>query len=709
MIKKVNLYFNKIENSPVLTAIRNGLTNEIPILLIGAIALWLNWIPIPCVSEFLAKNSFFHYILAAVYQTTYGLFSVYAVCLISIAYVNNSASIDVVKEYDLRIPALFTSLICFFIFAGTDAACEADSFFSLNFFDALGARGMFIAIFCGILVPFLFERFFFIFNKKRILIGDISDPNLKQAIRFIIPATLIILIFAVFNSAVIVIFDVNSFYEFFTNCLVKAASSVSAFLIDHGLRVLSGAFFVFASTLLWFFGIHGSNALESVMLEFVVSGSDNILTRGLIGHYVLLGGCGTAFSLFLAILLFSKRQANRQILKYAAFPMIFNINEILVFGLPLIFNVTLFIPFLLVPLVSYFIAYGAMAAGLVPPEIHFVNWTTPAIISGWLGTGSIRGALLQIVIIAIGLLIYRPFIIAYDRRRESTAKKYINDIIEIMHESERNIVPIELLTIPGIYGRIACSLASDLRSAVKNNELRLFYQGQFLKDGKPVAAEALLRWNHPQFGFIYPPLVMKLFAETGMLINCEIQILNQALKDEERINAGRKNPITISVNVLPATFSDPLYLRRLEQYAIEKGRKRVQNICIEITEQAVLQITANTHELFDRIRALGYKLAIDDFGLGHTSVAYLQNNKFDEVKLDGSIVKSCMENDRSQDIIVSVISLAKKLDFNVVAEYVETEDERDLLDEIGCSYYQGWLYGKAMPIEEFIQSIAGKE
>ena len=131
---------------------------------------------------------------------------------------------------------------------------------------------------------------------------------------------------------------------------------------------------------------------------------------------------------------------------------------------------------------------------------------------------------------------------------------------------------------------------------------------------------------------------------------------------------------------------------------MKKYDVRPQELWIEITEQDVLLQVDTVTEKMKRLRAAGHKLLIDDFGMGHTSLTYLQTNYFDVVKLDGSLTRDVLCNERNSDIIGSIVYLSKSLHFKIIAEYVEDENQRDELKRLGCDAFQGYLYSK--PLEE---------
>ena len=127
---------------------------------------------------------------------------------------------------------------------------------------------------------------------------------------------------------------------------------------------------------------------------------------------------------------------------------------------------------------------------------------------------------------------------------------------------------------------------------------------------------------------------------------------------------------------------------------------------LEITEQDVLTNSEMAANKISRLKDAGYTLLIDDFGMGHTSLNYLQSDSFSVVKLDGSLVRHILERETNQKIVASIIELSKKLNIKVIAEYVETEEQRQFLKDIGCDFYQGYLIGKPVVLEQFIENMA---
>nr|MCR5699677.1 EAL domain-containing protein [Treponemataceae bacterium] len=253
----------------------------------------------------------------------------------------------------------------------------------------------------------------------------------------------------------------------------------------------------------------------------------------------------------------------------------------------------------------------------------------------------------------------------------------------------------------------ASTLQSDLQTALKKHELKLYYQPQFDSMNNCIGAEALLRWKHPVCGNIYPPLVCQLAMEGDFLELMERYIFEIAFNDVQALIGKLPENFRISVNVTGKTIQNEEFQDFLTDL-MNRWRLPEKLLCIEITEQASLCVSDKFISKISELKKCGYTFAIDDFSMGHTSIAYLKTNLFDEVKLDGSLVKDMMSNERCKDIINSIAMLSQTLDFHVLAEYVETKEQREALMQLGCNQYQGYLYSPAISLEALAKVIQGK-
>lgn len=685
--------YEKVNNLTVIRAVRNGLINLIPVLTIGAFALILKTFPVEAYQNAIATfaSGIFLDFLDIIFSATFGMLSVYMAFSISRSYMKIVGDPDVVNG-----GAVIASLLSFFILSGTNL-----STFST---DSTGPKSMFLAIATGLGASALYVFFCRLFMKRRSrLLSPGADRDFNRMLTSFLPIALVAAIFALINVTVTRVFDVDSF----RHLVMKAMNE----LFSHiGSGFFKGFFFVLLSSVLWFFGIHGSDTLEGAMQANFAPGlaanqasvaaggvPTEVLTKEFFDCFVLMGGCGAAICLLIAILLFSKNKARRGLGYAAAFPMIFNINELMVFGLPIILNPIMLIPFLSVPLVCYTISYIAISSGIVPMITNEVSWTTPIILGGYTATGSAAGAILQVVNVIAGVLIYLPFVKFLDKRSEKIMRQNFESFIEYYKANEEELSSVRLTDQGDVFGDFAKGLCAELAQGM-NRQAMLHYQPQYWYDGTCFGVEALLRWKHSIHGIIYPPLVIKLAEEGGFLDQLEEKVMLQALEDREKILEKYGKDIHISVNVTGKTVITPRYIAFCHR--LKSEGKLDDGICLEVTEHDTLALDEVTRFALTSLKNIGLILAIDDFAMGQTSVNYLKENLFDIIKLDGSLVRGITEQNNCREIVSSITALAHTLDMTVVAEYVETEEQKELLHEIGCNCYQGFLYSKAVPVDK---------
>lgn len=683
------------ENSAAMQSIRDGLVMLIPILMIGSFAVVLRSMPISWYQNFIQgfAGGIFSDIFLWLYNGTRGFMAVYLNIAISISYTEK-----LLPDRAFSYGSLFTSLICFCICGGF-----LQEGFNVEFF---GAQGVFTAIICSLCASAMYCSLAQRFSGPARIYTDGADGEFNSAIGMILPCVLISLLFAFLNMIFVRTFHLTGFNMLFAQLLPRLFEGMG--------RSLGTVILVITMTnVLWVFGIHGDDALGSVMYQLFVptaeinqqlieSGAQatEIYSRTFCDMFGLMGGSGSTLSLLLAVLLYSKRRSNRRLAKYSVFPMLFNVNESMVFGLPIVFNPILAIPFLVTPIVQLLIASVATQLNLVPIVVNPVQWTTPAILGGYIATGSVAGAVLQIVNIFVGVLIYRPFVKLYDAEKTRNSRKKMDTLVELLQKSEREDLPVALLTLRGSSGETAKSIAEEIRYKIARERPRLFYQPQFDHEGKCIGAEALLRWEHPEYGMIYPPLVVQLAEESGILGQLEEGVFKAVIQDMQQLLPLLGKETKISVNVTGTTIQTEAFesfLRELQQ----KYPDYCSRICVEITEQVTLNFDDALIERLTRIHDMGYSLAIDDFSMGSTSIKYLQTNVFDLVKLDGGLSRNVLKNPRSRDIIASIASLTNNFGIQVLAEYVETEEQKKVLENAGCCLYQGYLYSPAVPVEKF--------
>ena len=692
---KLNSFIRKTEQLTIVRSVRSGLVNMIPVLIIGAFALIIKEFPIDAYKQFI--NTFagglIYSLFNLVFAATFGVLSVYMTYSISRSYMKIKADSEAVSG-----GAVIASLVSFFILSGS----YLDDFGTAN----MGAKTLFLAIITGLGASALYLLFDRLFRKlKRSLFSTGADREFNRMLATFFPILCTVAAFAIINQIVISVSHHDSFRS-----MLAAAFNALFEVIPSGF--FRGFFFVFLSSLLWFFGIHGSDTLVQVMQDHFVPGllqnqeaianggeASAVLTKEFFDCFVLMGGCGATICLLIAILIFSRNRAHRGLGYTAAFPMIFNINELMVFGLPIILNPIMLIPFMTVPLVCYSVSYLAISTGIVPMISSEVAWTTPIILGGFKATGSVAGILLQLFNVIVGVLIYLPFVKLLDKRSEESLKNNYDAFMDYFRANESELENVKLTSLGNVYGDFAKGLCADIKHGLKD-KIVLAYQPQYDYSGKCIGVEALLRYNHKElYGVIYPPLVIKLAEEGGFLPELEEAVLVRALADRQKIADRFGEGVKLSVNITGTTIVTQRFLqfcRKLNETQSFGGL----NLCIEITEQAALSLSAESIAIIKTLREMGVTLAIDDFSMGKTSLNYLKDNLFDEIKLDGSLVKGLFDHKNCREIIQSITHLAESLDLEVLAEYVETEEQREVLHEIGCDCYQGYLYSPAVYLDD---------
>ena len=702
---RIVLGFSRVENLIGFKAITRGLTLTIPILLVGSFCLILLNLPIEAYQNAVMGFPLFREFLRSIHGVTLGAYSLYAVISVSFSYAQSYAE----KNGDLFIyGAPFAGLGAYLLLIGMGSAD-----FSIS---VLRTRSLFIALISGLISSALYC---FMMNRSRTRkksYGSTTDGFFNRAIKAITPIVLIVVGAAIINTFVGILSHTSSLEELLFR-------GISDWFPSETASLGSGLLYVFLNNILWFFGLHGANMLSGVADNVFVAGTEinaqliaggmlpsEVITKTSLDVFVSIGGAGALLSLLIVVLAFGKRENIKKLSGMASVPMLFNINEIMLFGLPVIWNPTMLIPFILVPIVNLFILYGATIGGFVPYVSVDVSWITPPLVGGYIATGSFAGVILQAVNLLVGALIYLPFLRMYEANLESTELNEYQNLLSRFQQAECERKRLNLITLPGAAGLVAQALADDLRRAVNEGSFDLHYQPQFDIYDKGIGAEALLRWEHSTHGVIYPPLIVKLAEESGLLEELEQAVFDRALDDAKKIQnlsaTGIIDPnFAISVNATARALQDEKFVNRViegvKHRALDPGR-----LILEATEHDALAFNDRTRCFLERLVSAKIHLAIDDFSMGHTSFRYLETSAFSIVKLDGSIARGVMANMRYAEIVSSITNLSEQLSFKVLAEYVESREQRDVLESLGCSYFQGYYYCPAVPFNEMVKRVS---
>jgi diguanylate cyclase (GGDEF)-like protein len=242
-------------------------------------------------------------------------------------------------------------------------------------------------------------------------------------------------------------------------------------------------------------------------------------------------------------------------------------------------------------------------------------------------------------------------------------------------------------------------IETDLRYAIERDELRVYFQPIIaLESGRLAGFEALMRWQHPERGLVSPVEFIPIAEETGMIVGMTDWILRESCMQlsKWRWQSPLNRSLLVSVNLSGKHFAQPDLVDNVRQILHETGLDP-HCLKLEITESAVMENAENTTKVLNDLRGLGVQLSIDDFGTGYSSLSYLHRFPIDTLKIDRSFVMRMTATGENSEIVRTIITLAKNLEMEVIAEGVETVEQLEQLRELGCRYAQGYLFSKPQP------------
>jgi diguanylate cyclase (GGDEF)-like protein/PAS domain S-box-containing protein len=246
------------------------------------------------------------------------------------------------------------------------------------------------------------------------------------------------------------------------------------------------------------------------------------------------------------------------------------------------------------------------------------------------------------------------------------------------------------------------AMQDDLRSAVAQGALALHYQPQVDMAGRPTGFEALVRWNCPLRGMVPPATFIPLAEESPLILALGEFVLRAACREA----ATWTQPLTVAVNISPRQFRQAELPELIHGILLDTGLEP-HRLELEITEGVLIEDSSRALSILRRIKALGVAIALDDFGTGYSSLSYLHAFPFDRIKIDRGFVCDLDSNRHSLAIVKAVISLARSLEVPVLAEGVETTEQRDILTAQGCDALQGYLFGRPQPIAAYAGLVGG--
>jgi predicted signal transduction protein with EAL and GGDEF domain len=244
-------------------------------------------------------------------------------------------------------------------------------------------------------------------------------------------------------------------------------------------------------------------------------------------------------------------------------------------------------------------------------------------------------------------------------------------------------------------------LEVELRKALEKQQFRLHFQIQVDRSMRALGAEALLRWEHPTRGLLSPDQFIKVVEETDLMRPVGQWVLEAAcarLKEWQQVALTRN--LTLAVNVSAKQFNQVGFVAQV-QHAVQWHAINPASLKLELTESMLLENIEETIRTMNELKDIGVQFALDDFGTGYSSLQYLSRLPLDQIKIDSSFVRDIASDSSDREIVGTIIAMAQNLFLDVIAEGVETEEQRQFLLGNGCFKFQGFLFGRPLPIEQF--------
>jgi EAL domain-containing protein (putative c-di-GMP-specific phosphodiesterase class I) len=244
-------------------------------------------------------------------------------------------------------------------------------------------------------------------------------------------------------------------------------------------------------------------------------------------------------------------------------------------------------------------------------------------------------------------------------------------------------------------------LENELRNAIELEQFHLYYQIQVDENHLVLGAEALIRWIHPQRGLVSPADFIPLAEESGLILPIGKWVLDTACAKIKSWQQGTvsKN-LVLAVNVSAKQFRQADFVLQVKE-AIERHGINPRLLKLELTESLLLNDIEETIVTMKALNGIGVNFSLDDFGTGYSSLQYLKRLPLHQIKIDQSFVRDIVTDHSDKAIVRTIIAIARSLNLNVIAEGVESESQLQLLMEMGCTHYQGFLFGRPVPLAQF--------
>ena len=285
--------------------------------------------------------------------------------------------------------------------------------------------------------------------------------------------------------------------------------------------------------------------------------------------------------------------------------------------------------------------------------------------------------------------------------------KYADTAMFSAKESGRNQIAFYLSKMhEKVLNRLM--LEKDLRNAISEQQLDVYYQPQVNRNGDVVAVEALLRWQHPELGFINPEEFIAIAEDTGLIFDIGDFVLHRSINDMLALNRELGCYLKLSVNISPRQFRREDFVSKIKSL-MGNFQLETHFLTLEVTEGIAIDNLADTIDKFEKLRHAGVRLSLDDFGTGYSSLVYLKRLPIDELKIDKSFVFDIEDDPQDALLVQTILRIARQFGLETVAEGVETSEQRVFLEHEGCSIYQGYYFSRPLPLGQLRAYLGSRD
>lgn len=551
--------------------------------------------------------------------------------------------------------------------------CVETALYGLNSKYILSSEASFLVL----IIPILVIKLLFLFTPENQRYFNISS-ELNISIKYIYSATFVFIV-------------VTAFLVLMSSYLGEKLANIHTITSVHDDVLLTLRLFI--NHLLWFIGLHGTNIFDTLFgADFLARPIFSTLDyKQYYDLFVILGGSGAGLSLLLSIYIAGKDKHTHKVSRLATPFVIFNINEILIFGLPIIFNKKLLLPFIFVPFINLAISYIFLSIYSIEIVNPNIPWTMPIFINAYLATGGDFYAIgLQLLLLIIGTFIYIPFIRSYSATQsfhmQSERLSSKLDIKRQLHGSR------ELKSHKALVEIIQSNFQVDkIINLLSNENLMVFYQPKVnIKDNLCDQYEALLRIKMPD-GTVKGPFFLDQLEIAGLASIIDIWVCQQVREHIQRWEDKGLN-IKVSVNLHPDTLADGEALSQV--ISILSG----MNVDFEIIERGLLDAVSAIKNI-NLLKRNGFSITVDDFGTGFSSFQVLCSLPLSCLKIDKSLI-DLIHTEKGFIVCKHIAELCEDMGYACVAEGVETDEQYKILSSLNVRYIQGFYYSPAFSADK---------